>query len=339
MLSSDSKTHHFRTAFPAALAWFARIPVRLRRHMSGGVYRPEIDGLRFFAIAIVVAGHFAERTARFFPQTNAHGESLIGSLLQRPGIGVFLFFAISGFIIASQARKAKESMLSRAFLGRYLGRRILRIEPPYMILLVASLLFIGATGYSPDGTQQFWKQPDSLGVSFLASVLYVHKLVWGTFPRLFPPGWSLEVEVQFYILAPLLFWVWFKLKDNAVRIAFGFAVLLAGCLMSLSTATKAGPLFIDASITRYFHYFWLGILLSDMQGWMVDKTRALPSWAGSLIGWGGLLLYLIVPNAPDDLAGAVATRFAIYAALIAMFASAMAAQSGFRAFARGPGSA
>jgi len=45
---------------------FANLPAELRRRTTAGsTYRPEIDGLRFFAIFMVIIGHMAERIIRF----------------------------------------------------------------------------------------------------------------------------------------------------------------------------------------------------------------------------------------------------------------------------------
>ena len=44
-----------------ARAWLAGFPIRFQRKISQGAYRPEVDGLRFFAIAFVVFGHSLER--------------------------------------------------------------------------------------------------------------------------------------------------------------------------------------------------------------------------------------------------------------------------------------
>ena len=141
-------------------------PGPAERVERGGDYRAEIDGLRFFAIAIVVVGHFGERAVRFFPSAEAAaGEHpLIGSLLQRPGLGVSLFFAISGFIIATQAMKAKHGPLSAKFLRAYFGRRMLRIEPPYLILLVATWVLLTLSGYTPEGTRAVSERSESRGI-------------------------------------------------------------------------------------------------------------------------------------------------------------------------------
>lgn len=317
-------------------------PVRLRRHLSGGTYRPEIDGLRFFAIAIVVVGHLAERLTRFFPGARALAEgTTLGDLVQRPGLGVYLFFAISGFILASQAARAKAHPLSGTFLRTYFGRRILRIEPPYVVLLVATFLFIVATGYSPEGAKQFETAPASLGLSLAGSIVYLHGLVWGTFPRLFPPGWSLEIEVQFYVLAPLFFALWFASARTGVRIALGVVGLAGGSLLSLTAPQSAGPLHLQTSILLYLHFFWLGLVLSQAQGWIAERLATMPPVVPNLLGWGGLALYLVVPNAPaadtgPHLAIGLVMRAAALTGIAAMFAAVFAPCSSFRSLCARP---
>lgn len=315
----------------------ADFPTRFRRRMSGGAYRPEIDGLRFLAIAIVVVGHVAERAVRFFPsaQTAAAG-NVAADLFQRAGLGVFLFFTISGFIIATQARKSSHSPMSGTFLKSYYWRRMLRIEPPYILLLICTWLALTATGYAPEGAHHFDAEPRSLTLSLLGSMVYLHGLIWGAYPRLFPPGWSLEVEVQFYILAPLLFWLWFRLKGTAPRILVAGTTLAAAAALSLEMGPKLGPVFVDKSILRFFAFFWLGLLLADARPWIQAKAAALPASTATLLGWLGLVGYLLVPNAPDEFALGMATRAAVYATLLAMFASAWAPQSGFAWFCTRP---
>ncbi len=321
-------------------AWdaVADFPQRFRRRISGGAYRPEVDGLRFLAIAIVVVGHVAERAVRFFPAArSAAQDNWAADLLQRAGLGVFLFFTISGFIIATQARKSTHSPLSGAFLKSYFWRRLLRIEPPYILLLLCTWLALTTTGYAPEGANHFEAEPRSLDASLLGSVFYLHGLIWGSYPRLFPPGWSLEVEVQFYILAPLLFWFWFRLKNTALRISVGGLLLAGAALLSLELGPRIGPVHVDKSILRFFGFFALGILLADARPWIEARAAALPPWAASAIGWLGLAGYLVIPNAPDDdLAAGMILRGAVYGALLAMFVSAWARRSSFARFCSRP---
>jgi peptidoglycan/LPS O-acetylase OafA/YrhL len=328
----------FRTAFPRLRAELSSIPARLRRRPSGGVYQAEIDGLRFFAIAIVVVGHLVERALRFFPSLAAVRDNPFVAGFARPGFGVYLFFSISGFILATQAMKAKDSPLSGRFLRAYFGRRLLRIEPPYLLLLLATWAAISLTGYSPENTRHFDAGPDSLTLSLAGSAFYLHDLIWGEYPRLFPPGWSLEIEVQFYLLAPLLFFAYFGMKRGPARRLLGWAALLLGVLSSLYAPRRIGVLWTGQSLLQFFHYFWLGILLADLRPALAEWTRRVPPWAASLAGFGALLVFMQTPNAPDapatvhELALALSIRAMSLASVTVLFACALAPAGAFRRF-------
>lgn len=322
---------------PLAVVWtYARdLPMRLRRPVSHGAYRPEVDGLRFIAIVIVIGGHLAERLVRFFE--SAHdlaADNWLGGLVQRPGLGVYLFFTVSGFIIAGQAARAKAPPLSLTFLRTYFSRRVLRIEPPYVIVLLATFVFMTATGYTPDGARQFFARPESLAASLATSVVYLHGLIWGAYPRLFPPGWSLEVEVQFYVLAPLFFAAWFAVRGRA-RVALGLLGLVGGSLLSLLAPREVSALHVEASILRFAHFFWLGLVLCDAQAFLAAWLARRPALVADGLGWGGMAVYLVLPNAPEpagaaELALGLALRVAALASVAAMFTSVFAPRSGFR---------
>ena len=326
----------------AARVRLRSFPLRLRRHLSGGAYRPEIDGLRFLAIAIVVTGHLAERLVRFFPPAHSVTElSWVADLIQRPGLGVYLFFAVSGFILASQAERAKAHPLSGVFLRRYFGRRIMRIEPPYLILLLATFAIVTTTRYAPEGTKQFFVAPQSLIASLAGGVVYGHDLIWGTYPKLFPPGWSLEVEVQFYILAPLFFALWLLCRSHSARLLLGIVGLVGGSLSSLLAPPIIGPVHLEMSLLRFLHFFWLGLVLAHAQGLLARWTAKVSPWLVDLMGWGGLVAYVLLPNAPEaadmsDLALGMALRAAALASVAAMFIAVFAPRSAFRRFCAMP---
>lgn len=323
---------------PADGSRLSALSQRLRRPVAGGAYSAEIDGLRFIAIAIVVVGHFMERAVRFFPVAQDElASNRFADLVQRPGMGVYLFFAVSGFILARQAMKATVSPLSRQFLKSYFGRRILRIEPPYVILLVATWLVLTMSGYTPERTNHFDAVPRSLDASLIGSIFYVHDLVWGTFPRLFPPGWSLEIEVQFYLLAPVLFWAQLRTRSTQGRFVLGAVGLIGGALVSVIAPRQIGVVHTSSSLLEFFHFFWLGILIAQFHDWIVAKVAGRPTWLTGWLGWSGLVCYLVLPNAPDnDIVTAMAVRAATLAALLAMFAGAFARGSSFRTFCARP---
>jgi peptidoglycan/LPS O-acetylase OafA/YrhL len=303
-----------------------------------GAYRPEIDGLRFFAIALVIFGHSLERASRFFPSyQNLINGSIYEYYFQVAPLGVNLFFTISGFIIANQAIKANMNPLSSTFLKSYFSRRLLRIEPPYFILLTITFLLISITGFVPDGVHRFNVEPKSLSISFISSIFYIHDLIWGSFPRLFPPGWSLEVEVQFYLLAPLMFWLWRKALTNSSRVYLAIGFLSLGIVLSAFDFERVGQLYVRYSLLHRFNYFWLGIILAYSKDNIVTYLSTSSKFFTTTLGWLGLILCLFLPE-PEHPAGfsEFFRLLGLSLGLAAMFISTFTINSGFRIFCAKP---
>ncbi len=110
-----------------------------------------------------------------------------------------------------------------------------------------------------------------------------------------PPAWSLEVEIQFYCLAPLFALGYFSLKPKWLRRALGISfIILAGILQKAFV-----PDLIDGrmslSILNYVQYFIAGFMLCDLYLADWDKIPAhwawdilstvLWCWIFSAIGW------------------------------------------------------
>lgn len=243
----------------------------LRRITSGGRLIPEIDGFRFLAILLVLNDHIYLQVAQ------ARGVSW-PALLMLPGSGtrgVFLFFALSGFILglpfARDAFTGQEGSEPRRFNYRqYLMRRVTRLEPPYFLTLVLrfvlllAVMNVGLTEALPH---------------FLASAFYLHNLVFGTMSPVSPPTWSLEVEVQFYLLAPLLGQV-FYMRSATVR-----RTLLASTMLGFAVAAHrygAGNPRLGLSLVGNLQYFCAGLLLCDLH--VTRAFRRVPGYAWDLVG-------------------------------------------------------
>src|SRR6185436_17416816 len=117
------------------------------------------------------------------------------SVLLEGGHGVSFFFMISGFILALPFIKEKMPGGSPVSLKKYYLRRLTRLEPPYLAaLLLSFILLVLVKG------QSFAGLLPHLG----ASSVYMHNIIYNNPSSVLGVAWSLEVEVQFYILAPFL---------------------------------------------------------------------------------------------------------------------------------------
>jgi peptidoglycan/LPS O-acetylase OafA/YrhL len=262
---------------------------RLRRITSGSTWIPEIDGLRFVAIASVVLFHLGgevySKSGRVF---NIHSWYVpLLQLVSHGSRGVEIFFVISGFILGRPF--ARHALLGekKVRLGGYYLRRLTRLEPPYLLNLaiIAVCLMI----YVPGLPLLYIVQ------HLLASAAYVHGFVYGGVSAINAVTWSLEIEVQFYLLVPLLV-TFFQVKSLFLRRS---ALILSILLLSIfqvwieKQAYSVKPQqFIYYTVIIYLQYFLAGFLLSDL--YLVSFPRWRPSYAWdfvSLLCWPAVFYF------------------------------------------------
>jgi peptidoglycan/LPS O-acetylase OafA/YrhL len=129
----------------------------------------------------------------------------------------------------------------------------------------------------------------SLLPNLAASLFYVHGLVFGEMSRINFVAWSLEIEIQFYILAPFLALV-FALRGTRLRRA-----ALFGGILSLIALRTANPVFwqehLSATVIYYIEYFLAGFLLVDFYvvSWHENPSRSLLWDAIALAAWCGVV--------------------------------------------------
>ena len=155
-------------------------------------YRPDIDGLRAFAVLAVIAYHF-------FP-----------SWVKGGFVGVDIFFVISGFLIGGILI---DSLQAGTFSFRdFYVRRIRRIFPA-LILVMASALAFGWFALLPDDYMNLGKHTAG-GATFLSNFLLWRETGYFDVAAERKPLlhlWSLGIEEQFYIVLPLFLWgLWIK---------------------------------------------------------------------------------------------------------------------------------
>ena len=248
---------------------------------SGGRFIAEIDGLRFLAIFPVLIQHLSERLQVHSP-LNFHGvndSSMLAYSASRGFIGVYLFFVISGFVLALPFGAHYLQEAKKIPLKSYFWRRVTRLEPPYILLMTFFffvLVFLRNAPFS------------ELFPHYLASIFYLHNLIFGSYTPINPVAWSLEIEVQFYILAPFLAALFFKAKNTTVR-----RLIMIGSIVAILVMQQAFLLYMKPykfTIIGNLHLFLAGFLLADV--YLTDWKKGIKH---SRIWDGILLLALPLP--------------------------------------------
>jgi peptidoglycan/LPS O-acetylase OafA/YrhL len=244
--------------------------IKLRRITSTGKFIPEIDGLRFLAIASVVLYHFSG----FVQAEPASEAGALQTIAEHGYRGVNLFYVISGFVLGLPFADHLLRGQPPVSLPRYFLRRLTRLEPPYVLNLLICVALLLASGSTTA----------VLLAHFAASAFYVHNIWFGEQSLINPVAWSLEIEVQFYCLAPLMA-VLFSIRSRFTRRAVLLGLTLVIGIVQLRY-WEAGPRF-KLSILYAIQFFLAGFLLSDI--YLVDlvkkSSRKLQWDLVAIVGW------------------------------------------------------
>ncbi|MBY6120697.1 acyltransferase family protein [Mameliella alba] len=215
-------------------------------------YRPEVDGLRAVAVLPVILYH-------------AGSEVFSGGF-----VGVDVFFVISGYLITGLLLEDMDE--GRFSLWRFYERRARRILPA-LIAVILPCLVLGWFVMLPDPYE-------NLGQSVVATLVFGNNLLvyltsgyWGPVGEFRPllHTWSLGVEEQFYVLAPLaLFAVW--------RVARGYLLQTVLLLWGISLARNLSLTWTDWDYaflmidTRAWQLLTgAAVLLAERRGWLAGN--------------------------------------------------------------------
>lgn len=158
-------------------------------------YRPFIDGLRAVSIIAVVAYHVGV-------------PGISGGF-----VGVDVFFVISGFLIISQI---VEGLRRGTFsFGEFWARRALRIGPPYLLVLACIVVAASSILVMPDQINEFGKEVGTAAVMVVNHFFLRQQGYFDTAAdsKILLNLWSLAVEEQFYLTAPIIIVLTWRLPD------------------------------------------------------------------------------------------------------------------------------
>ncbi len=173
-------------------------------------HRPALDGLRGYALVIVVLFHAEMPWVRL-----GHA-------------GLILFFVLSGFLITVLMLQEFEAT-GGVDMKEFYRRRALRIVPALVLFSLAAGLYVQVVA-SPSTARSQW-------LAVLATLGFVSnwvEVLTDIPTRLVQHTWSVGVEVQFYLVFPVLFWValrrgvsWRRIVGTTIAVIVAVVVVRA----------------------------------------------------------------------------------------------------------------
>jgi len=194
--------------------------------------------------------------------------------------GVALFFVISGFCIHLSFRQSEQTW------GGFFIRRFFRLYPAYILALIFVMVMLFMRHLSEDvRLGYFWNQ-------FSTHALFIHNFFSGTFKGTNAALWSLAVEVQLYLLYPLLIALSAKLgwRKSLLMLAGLEVSLQAAAGMASAAGTAWGHVIeISANTPFGFWFSWaLGAVIADAY----LKKQPLPFVKIHPLFWLGLVVLM-----------------------------------------------
>ena len=255
----------------------------LARVTSSGRLIATIDGLRCVAVLAVLLYHLEDYVVHKHPQWSRvdYASNWFHRLLHVGNCGVPLFFSISGFILGLPWIEASLGKRQRVDVLQYFRRRVTRLEPPYLFnLIVMAVLFMLVK-------DETWS---SLWPHLLISSCYLHGFVYGTMSTINGVAWSLEVEVQFYLVAPLLAALFYS-PPRLVGRTLMLAVIAAIIVWKLRTGGFTQP-HLHTFLPNFLDHFLVGMLLADIYAHQSDQGIRY-TWFWDLVGIVGWVLVVL----------------------------------------------
>ncbi|MBV8847865.1 MAG: acyltransferase [Bryobacterales bacterium] len=181
-----------------------------------------LDGLRGLAIVMVLLTHYGTMLDRTSPL-----QHIVRSLFDFGWTGVDCFFVLSGFLITGILLDTRGA---ENYFQAFYARRILRIFPLYYFSLILLFLLVMPHIRLGSGQPELWRK--------LVYIFYVQN--WFHPVQLMGQYWTLAVEEQFYLIWPLV--VYLFPQPRILRIAIGgsmAAVIIRLTMLALHVNSEA----------------------------------------------------------------------------------------------------
>jgi len=224
--------------------------------------------------------------------------------------GVPIFFVVSGFCIHMSYQQSRK-------WGGFFARRFFRIYPPYLLAVLLLALFL------PETIKIFFGVGDAGRLQVASHLLLIHNFSPDTNFGINPSFWSIAVEVQLYLLYPVLLMLVNNFGWRKTLFMLLVCQLLFDCVAGATSTLVIYPSLRPIAFAIGHYDYWLGMSpLAFWFSWALGafiadaylNKQPFPMAKASLISWFALAFfcYFVRPLEPFRfLLFAVVTAIAI----------------------------
>lgn len=191
-------------------------------------------------------------------------------------LGVDVFFVVSGFLMAILYKKGEAK--------KFFERRAKRLVPAYfatiILTLIASLFLVLPSELGQVATQSIYGLFFANNIGFWMQNSYFSKSEFNPLLHL----WSLGVEIQFYLIVPLLAWFFRKSKIFLFLAILGSFV---ACVFIVGISTKTSFFMMPLRMWEFLIGFVVAIYLTNNGSVKFNNFR----WLGLI----GLIILCAIP--------------------------------------------
>lgn len=247
-----------------------------------------LDGIRAVSVFLICCFHFWEQNwLQYYIPGDLFGflgyrEFSIDWLVRYGYLFVEVLLLLSAFLLFLPFSSSGEEP-RREGLWDFYKKRIARIVPSYYFILLFSLLFLIRPGDYPD-MGAFWK--DLVSHLTFSQTIWVDTNIGTHYPGVL---WSLSVEVQFYLVFPLVAWCFKR------RPLLTYLVMITAGQAYLSLVTIARPETARFTIMQFPAF--LGVYANGMLGALVFSflaVRLRKKWTVYLTATAGAALFFLI---------------------------------------------
>lgn len=208
-----------------------------------------VDALRGVAALAVVLYHVYSKN--LLPMSGYRLPEPLHAIGSNGNLGVYIFFVISGFVIAQSIRGAA---ITPRFVGWFALRRSLRLDPPYWATIAAMI----ALSYASARLQRDHAPlPLPTWDAVVAHLFYLQGFLG--YPQIVGVFWTLCYELQFYLVLVVLtgVWQWLRPALRTPWVVFGPLWVASLWCITRSPDPIDEPLFVYG-----WPYFFLGVVVN-----------------------------------------------------------------------------